>query len=153
MAESQCGTESQFADRLRELIGEGSVSAFARKVGLSEAILRKYLMGSEPSLSKANQIARNANCSLEWLATGCGYRYRQAEVVDRGALEHAIHLALEGLAQRSEYGLKGDQSVSNERLMKCVIAIYQYLRATKRTDETFDLPAATDFATYVTSLM
>lgn len=59
-----------------------SVSAFARKVGLSEALIRKYLKGAEPGLARANRIAMGANCSLEWLATGCGYLYRQAEVVD-----------------------------------------------------------------------
>ena len=46
-----------FAARLQSLIGEGSVSAFARKVGLSEALIRKYLKGAEPGLGKANQIA------------------------------------------------------------------------------------------------
>ena len=67
-----------FAERLQSLIGEMSVSAFARKVGLSEALIRKYLKGAEPGLTRANQIAMGANCSLEWLATGCGYLYRQA---------------------------------------------------------------------------
>ena len=52
-------------------------------------MIRKYLNGSEPTLSRANQIARQANCSLEWLATGHGFQYRQAEVVDMQALEEA----------------------------------------------------------------
>ncbi|QTG97973.1 XRE family transcriptional regulator, partial [Vibrio furnissii] len=74
-----------FATRLQILIGEESISGFARRVELSEGLIRKYLKGSEPSLTKANQIAMRANCSLEWLATGCGYLYRQAEVVDMDA--------------------------------------------------------------------
>ncbi|AIL73082.1 hypothetical protein VV93_v1c40260 [Vibrio vulnificus] len=78
-----------FAQRLASLIGQESVSGFARRVDLSEALIRKYLKGTEPSLSKANQIAMRANCSLEWLATGCGYLYRQAEVVDEQALKMA----------------------------------------------------------------
>lgn len=86
---------SGFAERLAALIGEGSISAFARKVGLSEALIRKYLKGAEPGLAKANQIAMGANCSLEWLATGCGYLYRQAEVVDREALLAARSLLAE----------------------------------------------------------
>ena len=83
-----------FAERLQSLIGEMSVSAFARKVGLSEALIRKYLKGAEPGLARANQIAMGANCSLEWLATGCGYLYRQAEVVDREALAAADYSAM-----------------------------------------------------------
>lgn len=79
-----------FAERLKSLIGEESVSGFARRVDISEALIRKYLKGSEPSLAKANQIAMKANCSLEWLATGCGYLYRQAEVVDKIALYAAF---------------------------------------------------------------
>lgn len=57
-----------FSERLRLLIGDQSNSAFARKVGLSESLIRKYLKGSEPSLSKAWQIARLTGASLYWLA-------------------------------------------------------------------------------------
>ena len=81
-----------FAERLRQLMGDEGVSPFARRVGLSEALIRKYLKGAEPGFAKANQIALRANCSLEWLATGCGYLYRRAEVVDREALDAADHL-------------------------------------------------------------
>jgi len=45
-----------FSTRLQELIGEESISGFARRVDLSEGLIRKYLKGSEPSLAKANQI-------------------------------------------------------------------------------------------------
>ncbi|EPF2956118.1 helix-turn-helix domain-containing protein [Vibrio alginolyticus] len=79
-----------FAQRLATLIGEESISGFARRVDVSEALIRKYLKGSEPSLTKANQIAMRANCSLEWLATGCGYLYRRAEVVDMDAYKLAF---------------------------------------------------------------
>lgn len=130
-----------FSERLRELIGNAPVTVFARRVGLSEALIRKYLNGSEPSLSRANQIAREANCSLEWLATGCGYRYRQAEVVDMAALELAIRLALE---QRGTQ----DLAVTDEGAMKLIVAVYQYLRATKQ-GESFDLDAARSFAAYL----
>lgn len=110
-----------FAARLQSLIGEGSVSAFARKVGLSEALIRKYLKGAEPGLGKANQIAMGANCSLEWLATGCGYLYRQAEVVDREALAAAGTL----------------------------LAYYQFLRSHKKADGFLDLALAREFGKHL----
>lgn len=87
-------------------------------------MIRKYLNGSEPTLSRANQIARQANCSLEWLATGQGFQYRQAEVVDMPALEEALMLALEQL--------DADTPLSNEKALKLLVALYQYLRTTKR---------------------
>ncbi|HAS8313348.1 TPA: XRE family transcriptional regulator [Vibrio vulnificus] len=112
-----------FAQRLASLIGQESVSGFARRVDLSEALIRKYLKGTEPSLSKANQIAMRANCSLEWLATGCGYLYRQAEVVDERAFKMAYQYVT---------GQKlNEQEWPNQQQ---VIAGYQYLRAHKKAD-------------------
>ena len=134
--------EPDFSGRLRELIGDTPVAAFARRVGISEALIRKYLGGSEPGLSKANQIARAANCSLEWLATGAGYRYRQAEVVDMAALEVAIRLTVRQLGGR-------EISVTDEAAMKLIVALYQYLRTTKAADGGFDLAAAESFAGYL----
>ncbi|ANN29039.1 TPA: XRE family transcriptional regulator [Vibrio vulnificus] len=116
-----------FAQRLASLIGQESVSGFARRVDLSEALIRKYLKGTEPSLSKANQIAMRANCSLEWLATGCGYLYRQAEVVDEQAFKMAYQYVT---------GQKlNEQEWPNQ---KQIIAGYQYLRAHKKADGFLD---------------
>lgn len=61
---------SELTLRLKALIGEDSVSAFARKVGLSESLIRKYLKGSEPSVLKAAKIAKRCNVSLDWLVFG-----------------------------------------------------------------------------------
>ncbi|TGG90659.1 XRE family transcriptional regulator [Natronospirillum operosum] len=60
--------KTSFQQRLRTLIGERTVSGFARHVGLSESLVRKYLQGSEPTLSKARQIARRCDVSIDWLA-------------------------------------------------------------------------------------
>ncbi|MBY6196297.1 XRE family transcriptional regulator [Vibrio hangzhouensis] len=116
-----------FAERLQELIGQESVSGFARRVELSEALIRKYLKGSEPSLAKANQIAMKANCSLEWLATGCGYLYRQAEVVDMQAYQIAYESVMSAPLP------EGDQLTHRK-----IMTAYQYLRATKKSDGYLD---------------
>ncbi|MEL3922601.1 XRE family transcriptional regulator [Aeromonas enteropelogenes] len=129
-----------FAERLQSLIGEMSVSAFARKVGLSEALIRKYLKGAELGLARANQIAMGANCSLEWLATGCGYLYRQAEVVDREALG-AAQLLLE--EQRS--GL----TLPDEEALVTLLAYYQFLRTHKKADGFLDLALAREFGRHL----
>lgn len=123
-----------FAQRLKSLIGEESVSGFARRVDISEALLRKYLKGSEPSLAKANQIAMKANCSLEWLATGCGYLYRQAEVVDKPAL----YAAYEHINHKK---ISPDEA---ENLLKTVSG-YQFLRTHKKADGYLDISGMAAF--------
>ncbi|EOD9418525.1 helix-turn-helix domain-containing protein [Vibrio campbellii] len=123
-----------FAQRLATLIGEESISGFARRVDVSEALIRKYLKGSEPSLTKANQIAMRANCSLEWLATGCGYLYRQAEVVDMEAYKLAF-----------QHVMSGTISLVEEAQHRKLIAGYQYLRAHKKSDGFLDESAMATF--------
>lgn len=129
-----------FAERLQSLIGVMSVSAFARKVGLSEALIRKYLKGAEPGLARANQIAMGANCSLEWLATGCGYLYRQAEVVDREALAAAQLLLGE---QQPGVGLPDEEALAT------LLAYYQFLRTHKKADGFLDLALAREFGRHL----
>lgn len=121
-----------FSERLKNLIGEESISGFARRVGLSEGLVRKYLKGSEPSLNKANQIAQRANCSLEWLATGCGYLYRRAEVVDMEAY-------------RIAYQHITGQPLADEEQQRLIVSGYQYLRAHKRADGYLDESAMIAF--------
>lgn len=129
-----------FAERLQSLIGEGCISAFARKVGLSEALIRKYLKGAEPGLARANQIAMGANCSLEWLATGCGYLYRQAEVVDREAL---------GAAQQLLREQQPEAVLPDEGALVILLAYYQFLRTHKKGDGFLDLALAREFGRHI----
>ncbi|WP_319775521.1 helix-turn-helix transcriptional regulator [Breoghania sp.] len=77
-----------FSARLKELIGPNSANAFAREVGISESLIRKYLAGGMPGIEKAAQIALIKNVSLDWLIAGEGEREpRQAKLpanVDEG---------------------------------------------------------------------
>jgi len=63
-----------FKDRLGYLVGGGrNVSAFAKKCGFAESVLRSYLSGNSlPGLDKLVSIAETTNVSLGWLATGEG---------------------------------------------------------------------------------
>ncbi len=63
-------------NRMRECIGEEPVAAFARKCGIGESLMRKYLSGSEPSASNLSRIADVAGVTLDWLATGRGPKRR-----------------------------------------------------------------------------
>ncbi|MDO6708707.1 XRE family transcriptional regulator [Photobacterium sp. 1_MG-2023] len=97
-------------------------------------LFRKYLNGSEPSLQKANQIAMKANCSLEWLATGCGYLYRQAEVVDQAAL---------AVAFEHVKGQPFQRQTADEQTR--ILSGYQFLRTHKKADGYLDAKAMASF--------
>jgi hypothetical protein len=62
----------EFKDRLRVALKGESVNSFAVRAGIRESLLRKYLVGSQPGLDKAVEIAKAANVNLIWLATGKG---------------------------------------------------------------------------------
>jgi len=67
--------EIDFAKRLKDVIGNESVHSFAKRTGISDTVMRKYLSGEAvPGLDKAVNIAQTTNVSLEWLATGSGER-------------------------------------------------------------------------------
>ncbi len=62
-----------FAARLQEIAGEfESKSALARTAGIPPSSLESYLTGSEPTRPVLVNLARAANVSLEWLASGRG---------------------------------------------------------------------------------
>ena len=72
--------DNQLAMRIREVIGDESVSSFGRKCSIGESAIRKYLAGSLPNSENLVAIADAANVSIEWLATGRGSKQRSANV-------------------------------------------------------------------------
>lgn len=64
---------SEFKNRL-SIAQEGlSGNAFAKKIGMSEAVIRDYLSGKTyPSLNRLAVIAKHCDLPIEWLATGKG---------------------------------------------------------------------------------
>lgn len=62
--------ERGIAERLNELLGKSSVNAFALKCGIPESSMRKYLGGSIPGLTVADQIASANGVRLKWLSSG-----------------------------------------------------------------------------------
>jgi len=55
-----------FQQKLKKLCNQSSISHVARQTGLGESTIRKYLNGSEPSLSKFEQIVSKTEHSLFW---------------------------------------------------------------------------------------
>lgn len=57
-----------FAGRLEFVIGgEKNTSTFAKKCGINESLLRKYLAGSTPGIDKVVKIADASGFSVAWL--------------------------------------------------------------------------------------
>lgn len=131
-----------FADRLTFLIGEGTVSEFARQVGLGESLIRKYLKGSEPSLARAHQIARHSRCSLEWLASGEGYAYRRSEMVDLDAMQRALAII------SHEPGMSALTLPDEDTLIR-IVAVYQLLSTTRVRTGDLDESQAREFAEFL----
>jgi transcriptional regulator with XRE-family HTH domain len=65
--------ENNFIGRM-ELCADkiGSVSALAKKAGISQSGIRRYFSGGEPTRPHLAALAEAANVRLEWLATGNG---------------------------------------------------------------------------------
>lgn len=74
--------------RLEEVIGEESVSSFARRSGIGESVIRGYLtVGKRPRLDHLVSLSDAGNVTVDWLATG-------REPKDRTALKSLRKAAL-----------------------------------------------------------
>lgn len=64
-------TEPLFRERLREVIGDRKLIAFAKGCGFSDSLLGSYLRGEKlPGFEKLIAIAETGGVSIDWLATG-----------------------------------------------------------------------------------
>lgn len=68
--ESLVGVE-HFGERLKETMGDESITSFARGCNISEAAIRKYLKaGTLPGIENTAAISKYTGKSLSWLITG-----------------------------------------------------------------------------------
>lgn len=75
MSDPRPGGLPGLTERLRELKGDLSVAAFARRCGIGESLMRQYLAGGVPGLSWALKIARACGVSLDWLADASAHKF------------------------------------------------------------------------------
>jgi len=81
-----------FSERLKIALKGESVNSFAKKCGLSESLIRKYLDASSvPSVDKVVKMAEIANVPLEWLAAGKEMNPRQSLALDDREQEILLH--------------------------------------------------------------
>ena len=114
-----------FSKRLEHLKGDSGHSAFAQKIGISEALLRKYLNGSDPSLSKAAQIAKQTQCSLEWLGGESDTPFPKETTLSLSLLEGAVRLV-------GEVNEEQALNLNPKDIAKLVSTTYQYIKNVTR---------------------
>jgi len=65
--------DSGFSERFKIALGDESAYAFAKRTGINDSLIRKYVTGaSVPSLDRAVELTSALNVELLWLATGDG---------------------------------------------------------------------------------
>lgn len=71
-----------FAKRMEALIGRESYKSFGRRVGVSDAVLRKYVTGETmPSVGLVSQICGHEPRLFLWLCLGLGEQPEQVSVL------------------------------------------------------------------------
>lgn len=81
-----------FKNRLTIVLEGLSGNAFAKKVGMSEAVIRDYLCGKTyPSLNRLATIAQKCDVPIEWLATGKGECRLLPESQGKGSIDIPFH--------------------------------------------------------------
>jgi phage repressor protein C with HTH and peptisase S24 domain len=71
-----------FAKRLQILVGRESYSSFGRRVGVSDAVIRKYLTGETmPSVGLVSQICGHEPRLFLWLCLGLGEQPEQVSEI------------------------------------------------------------------------
>ncbi|WP_252353670.1 S24 family peptidase [Aeromonas jandaei] len=62
-----------FSSRMKQLVGRETYSSFGRRVGVSDAVVRKYCLGETmPSVALVSQIAGHDPALFVWLCMGIG---------------------------------------------------------------------------------
>ena len=80
--------EGGFHERLKQILeNEKSASAFAKRAGISQSGLHRIESGGEPTLKTIVAIAKAANVSVQWLATG----EEPTRAADNSLTPSAIH--------------------------------------------------------------
>ena len=138
VSSSSIELENNFIARM-ELCADkiGSVSALAKKAGISQSGIRRYFSGGEPTRPHLAALAAAANVSLEWLATGNG---EPDEEVSAAAKPRSTPLDLDSLEDVATKVLelleKHRPDISARAKARIVRLVYEfYLRQGEPMDE------------------
>ncbi|CAM5522472.1 helix-turn-helix domain-containing protein [Eoetvoesiella caeni] len=139
--------ESDFISRMRLCSDKiGSVNALARKSGIAQSTVRRYLEGGEPGRPHLIAIAEAAGVDLIWLATGRGAS--GAQRVESEPLTPDMDLLEQVISKTERMLARKEKKASPEAKAKVVRMIYEYcLRQESKIDEK-SLDNVIEFAAY-----
>jgi DNA-binding phage protein len=130
--------ENNFIARM-ELCAEkiGSVSALAKKAGISQSGIRRYFSGGEPTRPHLAALAAAANVRLEWLATGNGDPDKEVSAAGKPASAPPDLNSLEDVTTKVlELLEKHRPDISARAKARIVRLVYEfYLRQGEPMDE------------------
>ena len=83
-----CSDEiKRFGERLKAAIGKESVNSFAKRCGISEATIRKYMNGNTyPGIDKMHALSESTGKSISWLISGETEEFVKKDEVPDGEL-------------------------------------------------------------------
>lgn len=81
---------STFGDRLKEAFESPNIADLGRKMGVSFQAAKNYVEGRIPSAEKLIEISRSTGCSIDWLLTGEGSKYRS--IIKTFDIERSIEI-------------------------------------------------------------
>lgn len=116
---------TSFSDRLWESIGKESVLSFAKRAGVSEGVVRKYVKGdAEPTVSRLIAMANAAGVSVNWLATGEGFKnINDTKKVFKSDIDiHALSRSIELL---DEALLTTNKPMNSMKKAELISALYE----------------------------
>jgi transcriptional regulator with XRE-family HTH domain len=122
-----------FSNRLLTFKNGLTHKAFAKKLGVSDALLRKYINGSDPSLSKAMQIAERTGSSLTWLASG---KEKKATIPHSADVEINLSTLEHAIVTVSHVDYEHKLNLTHEQKAKLIITSYEYIKSTQQSDNT-----------------
>ena len=131
-AEPLQGAYEIIGNGIRSAIGVGSISAFARKAGISPSAMHQYLSGgSEPTRDALVAIADATDSGIEWLATGRGpagnptHPAPARKVAENPDPQLKVSLLGKALKAVEEVDAQSGHALSCGRKARLTIALYE----------------------------
>lgn len=125
--------ETELAKRLLLVIGDEPRASFARRCGLPESLVRKYLAGAMPSADRLVAIADAAGVTVDWLATGREPRLRRDLVAALQAAATGTAKATVILSEAAaRHAGQAAPAWDEDRLRDAIYAVEEALRQSNR---------------------